>query len=109
MHSYHAATGVIYYAQINKNAVSCWNSNKELKAANFKEVVRDNDKLIYPSDLSVSLCQLFEKIYSWIWKNQIKYVARNKEWLSIFFGTITHIIMCFGPKKDKFPNMEPKH
>ena len=60
MHSYHAATGVIYYAQINKNAVSCWNSNKELKAANFKEVVRDNDKLIYPSDLSVSLCYLFE-------------------------------------------------
>jgi hypothetical protein len=54
MHSYHAATGVIYYAQINKNAVSCWNSNRELKAANFKEIVRDNEKLIYPSDLSVS-------------------------------------------------------
>ncbi|XP_070500416.1 L-dopachrome tautomerase yellow-f2-like [Chironomus tepperi] len=53
MHSYHAATGVIYYAQINKNAVSCWNSDRELKAANFKEVVRDDTKLIYPADLKI--------------------------------------------------------
>ena len=63
MHSYHEATGVVYYAQINKNAVSCWNSNRELKSTNFKEVIRDDAKLIYPSDLKVSWCLLFNPIH----------------------------------------------
>lgn len=62
MHSYHAATGVIYYAQINKNAVACWNSDRELKSANFKEVVKDDTKLIYPSDLKVSFAYIDEVI-----------------------------------------------
>jgi hypothetical protein len=55
MHSIHQGTGVAFFAQINKNAVWCWNSKKPLRASNVHEVLRDDVKLIYPSDLSVSV------------------------------------------------------
>lgn len=66
MHSYHANSGIIYYAQINKNAISCWNSNRELNPSNFKEIVRDDIKLVYPSDLMVSLWYL--TVWTVVWK-----------------------------------------
>ncbi|KAG5676601.1 hypothetical protein PVAND_006424 [Polypedilum vanderplanki] len=53
MHSYHEKSGIIYFAEINKNAVSCWNTRKPLRPSNVKIIARDDIKLIYPSDLSV--------------------------------------------------------
>jgi hypothetical protein len=55
MHSYHEKSGVMYFAEINKNAVSCWNTRKPLRPSNVKVIAKDDIKLIYPSDLSVSL------------------------------------------------------
>lgn len=57
MHSLHSSKNkdVMYFAQINKNAVSCWNTKKPLRPSNVHEVFRDDVKLIYPSDLSVSV------------------------------------------------------
>lgn len=56
MHGVHQKTGVMFFAEINKNAVSCWNTLRStLRPSNVVEVARDNEKLIYPSDLDVSV------------------------------------------------------
>lgn len=57
MHGYHQKTGVIFFAEINKNAVSCWNSKTSLRSSNMGEVARDNVTLVYPSDLNVRFRQ----------------------------------------------------
>jgi len=54
MHSYHDGTGVIFFAEINKNAVSCWNVKAKLKASNMGLIAKDDETLVYPNDLSVS-------------------------------------------------------
>lgn len=54
MHGYHQQTRVMFFAEINRNAVSCWNSNTSLRPSNMGEVARDNVTLVYPSDLNVS-------------------------------------------------------
>lgn len=53
MHGYHQKTGVMFFAEINKNAVTCWNSKSTLRPSNMGEVARDNVTLVYPSDLNV--------------------------------------------------------
>lgn len=55
MHAIHKATGTMFFAEINKCAITCWNSKtmKQLRASSMGEVARDNITLIYPSDLDV--------------------------------------------------------
>lgn len=53
MHGLHQRTGAMFFAEINKNAVSCWNSRGALRPTSMTEVARDNVTLVYPSDLSV--------------------------------------------------------
>lgn len=54
MHAVHQKTGMMFFAEINKNAVSCWNSKTVLRPSNMIQVAHDNEKLIYPADLDVS-------------------------------------------------------
>lgn len=53
MHGFHEKTSVIFFAEINKNAVSCWNSKSTLRPSNVDEISRDNVTLVYPNDLNV--------------------------------------------------------
>jgi dopachrome tautomerase len=62
MHGVHQQTGIMFFAEINKNAVSCWNSKKSsLQASKTEEIAQDNVNLIYPSDLNVSFVVEKEK------------------------------------------------
>jgi hypothetical protein len=55
MHGVHQKTGIMVFAEINKNAVSCWNTRKgSLAASRVGQIAQDDVKLIYPSDLNVS-------------------------------------------------------
>lgn len=54
MHGIHQKTGIMFFAEINKNAVSCWNTKSPLQPLKVDEIVQDDVNLIYPSDLNVS-------------------------------------------------------
>lgn len=47
-------TGVLFLTQVNKDGVGCWNTNKPLNPENFGLAVKDNEKLVFPNDLTVS-------------------------------------------------------
>lgn len=47
-------SGVIFYAQISRSGIGCWNSNKPLTPQNFHFLTGNNRTMIYPSDLTVS-------------------------------------------------------
>ena len=56
MHGIHQKTGIMFFAEINKNAVSCWNSRKSsLQPSKVGQIAQDDVSMIYPSDLNVSL------------------------------------------------------
>lgn len=38
---------------VNQNAVGCWNTNKNARSENFAIIHKDDQKLIYPSDLKI--------------------------------------------------------
>lgn len=53
MHSYEESTGVVFYAEVGRNAVGCWNSKQRFNALNHGIVQKDDVNMIYPSDLTV--------------------------------------------------------
>lgn len=53
MHEYDQNTGIIFYSQVNMNGFGCWNSNTQHRPENFDVLARDNQTMIYPSDLTV--------------------------------------------------------
>ncbi|XP_067618269.1 L-dopachrome tautomerase yellow-f2-like isoform X2 [Eurosta solidaginis] len=53
MHQYDPRTGVIFYAEIQRNGVGCWNTNKPFSSQNHGSVVQDAQRMIYPSDLTI--------------------------------------------------------
>ncbi|XP_060521874.1 L-dopachrome tautomerase yellow-f2-like isoform X2 [Cylas formicarius] len=48
----HKKSGVMFLGLVNQNAVGCWNVNNNLKSISI--VQKDDDKMIYPSDVKVS-------------------------------------------------------
>jgi hypothetical protein len=46
-------TNVMFFAEMQNNAVSCWNVKKDLKRSNMDIVKQNNATLIYPVDLLV--------------------------------------------------------
>jgi len=54
MHGYDPGTGVIFFAEIQKNGVGCWRPTTPISAGNYGSVDSNAMDMIYPSDLSVS-------------------------------------------------------
>ncbi|XP_018803085.1 PREDICTED: L-dopachrome tautomerase yellow-f2-like [Bactrocera latifrons] len=53
MHSYDQNSGIIFYAEIQRNGIGCWNTNKPFSAQNHGTVAQDAQRMIYPSDLTI--------------------------------------------------------
>ncbi|XP_017031202.1 L-dopachrome tautomerase yellow-f2-like [Drosophila kikkawai] len=53
MHEYDPKTGVIFFAEIQKNGVGCWNTHKPFSAESHGTVDSNARDMIYPSDLSI--------------------------------------------------------
>ncbi|XP_059610190.1 L-dopachrome tautomerase yellow-f2-like [Phlebotomus argentipes] len=53
LHDFDESTGVLFFAEIGRNAVGCWNTHHVFAPENFGTVKQDKDTFIYPSDLSV--------------------------------------------------------
>lgn len=50
---YDAKTDVIFYTQINRDAIGCWNINKPFTPENQGLVDSDSDSLVFPNDLKI--------------------------------------------------------
>lgn len=50
---YDEITNVIFYTQINRNAIGCWNTKKPFTIENQGIVARDDEALIFPNDLRI--------------------------------------------------------
>lgn len=55
MHDYDPHSGVIFYSQIATNGVSCWDTNKPFSDRKHAIIDRNDETMIYPSDLNVSV------------------------------------------------------
>ncbi|XP_050339573.1 L-dopachrome tautomerase yellow-f2-like [Bactrocera neohumeralis] len=53
MHSCDQKSGIIFYAEIQRNGIGCWNTNKPFSAQNHGTVAQDAQRMIYPSDLTI--------------------------------------------------------
>lgn len=53
MHEYDPITNVLFYAEIQQNGVGCWNTRKPFSAANHGTVAKNEQTMIYPSDLTI--------------------------------------------------------
>ncbi|CAK1553242.1 unnamed protein product [Leptosia nina] len=54
MHDYHEPTGVLFFADMGRDAVSCWKTDKPLGRENVGILAQDSERLVYPSDLHVT-------------------------------------------------------
>ncbi|XP_053698589.1 L-dopachrome tautomerase yellow-f2-like [Sabethes cyaneus] len=52
-HDYDEGTSVLFYTEVNRNSIGCWNSKHGFDADNHGIVHLDNEKMIYPSDLTI--------------------------------------------------------
>ncbi|XP_061393605.1 L-dopachrome tautomerase yellow-f2-like [Musca vetustissima] len=53
MHEYDPRTGVVFYAEIQRNGVGCWSYKKPFTPSNHGTVAQDEQRMIYPSDLTI--------------------------------------------------------
>uniref|UniRef100_A0AAG5CYD5 Yellow protein n=1 Tax=Anopheles atroparvus TaxID=41427 RepID=A0AAG5CYD5_ANOAO len=53
IHQYDPVTGVLFYAEVNRNSIGCWNSATRFEPENHGIVHLDNQNFIYPSDLTL--------------------------------------------------------
>jgi dopachrome tautomerase len=46
-------TGAVFYTQINRDAIGCWNSMKPYTKENQGLVASDSENLVFPNDLRI--------------------------------------------------------
>lgn len=55
MHAFDNRTGVIFFSQVATNAIACWNTAKPFEPRNIGMIARDDQYMIYPADINVSV------------------------------------------------------
>ncbi|KAI4500680.1 hypothetical protein M0802_004272 [Mischocyttarus mexicanus] len=46
-------TQIAYFTQVNKNGISCWDTNVKLTPETFILIGQDNETMVYPNDLAI--------------------------------------------------------
>nr|CAD7408801.1 unnamed protein product [Timema cristinae] len=68
---YDETSEVLFYTQVNRNGIGCWNSNKPFTPENQALITSDNETFIFPNDLKVrngNLWVLTDKMPVFIYK-----------------------------------------
>uniref|UniRef100_A0A1B0CI74 Protein yellow n=2 Tax=Lutzomyia longipalpis TaxID=7200 RepID=A0A1B0CI74_LUTLO len=69
---YDPSTEVIFYTQVNRDAIGCWNTNKPFNPDNQGLVDSDSEALVFPNDLKVdpsgTLWVLSDRMPAFIYK-----------------------------------------
>uniref|UniRef100_A0A1Y9G9K3 Yellow protein n=1 Tax=Anopheles albimanus TaxID=7167 RepID=A0A1Y9G9K3_ANOAL len=53
IHQFDPVTGVLFYAEVNRNSIGCWNSAQRFEPETHGIVHLDNKDFIYPSDMTL--------------------------------------------------------
>lgn len=53
MHACDPHSGIIFYAQVQKNGFGCWNTRTPFTIRNHVDLMHNNKTMIYPSDINV--------------------------------------------------------
>lgn len=92
---YHSGTGVLFYPQVNKDAIGCWNTRKPLNADNNGLVDSDSDALVFPNDVKLdkndNLWVLTDRLpvflYSSLRPNEYNYRILTGNVTELIYGT----------------------
>lgn len=60
MHQFNEPSGVMFYSQIARNGIACWNSNRPFSAENHALIAADRNRMIYPADITVCVYIYYE-------------------------------------------------
>ncbi|CAO1346510.1 unnamed protein product [Diamesa hyperborea] len=52
-HFYDKSTNVLFFTEMQKNSMTCWNAKSPMMPSNIHNVHKDDTKLIYPADLNI--------------------------------------------------------
>lgn len=55
MHHFDGESQVLFYAEVNRNSIGCWNTQSNFSADNHDIIHHDNERMIYPTDLSADV------------------------------------------------------
>lgn len=66
IHALDRETGVVFFALVQQNAVSCWDSKKPFAPQNMALVYKNDNDIVYPNDLSID-----NDGYVWFMSNSI--------------------------------------
>ncbi|XP_047542949.1 L-dopachrome tautomerase yellow-f-like [Vanessa atalanta] len=100
MHEYHQKSGTIFFAEIGRDAVSCWNSGKMLNPSNIAMLAQDRQRMSYPSDLHVTDDEV------WVMANTLprfgySRLDTNEYNFYIYSGNVNELIadtVCSAPR-----------
>lgn len=85
-------SGVMFYTQLQKDGVYCWNTNKDLVPENLVEIASDNDTMIFTNDLKVDtqgrLWVLTDRLPTFIYRG----LGEDETNYHIFSGKVDEII-----------------
>uniref|UniRef100_A0A182Q3X4 Yellow protein n=1 Tax=Anopheles farauti TaxID=69004 RepID=A0A182Q3X4_9DIPT len=95
-HAYDPTTGVLFYAEVNRNSIGCWNTNKPFDPDNHGIVHLDNEEMIYPADLRIDrdgdLWVISNRLPIWIYSKLNRTAVNYRIWRQSAFkaaaGTI---------------------
>lgn len=51
--------GVLFYNLVDDNAIACWDSSKPYRKENLLTFARDDEKLVFPSDIRINHSHLW--------------------------------------------------
>lgn len=58
-------TNVLFFTQLQKDGIACWNTKKDLTPENVALVAEDHEKIVFPNDLKVRrITMIFSIVYS---------------------------------------------
>lgn len=96
---YDEATGVLFYTQVNKDSIGCWNTKSPYFAETQGLVDSDSDALVFPNDLKVdnegTLWVLSDRMPLFLYKNlkagEYNYRILRGRTQEIIQGTPCHV------------------
>ncbi|XP_058467637.1 L-dopachrome tautomerase yellow-f2-like [Malaya genurostris] len=66
IHAFDRETGVIFFALIQQNAISCWDTKKPFAPQNMAIIYKNDAEIVYPNDLAID-----NDGYVWFMSNSI--------------------------------------
>ncbi|XP_026748077.1 L-dopachrome tautomerase yellow-f2-like [Trichoplusia ni] len=95
MHGYHAPSRVMFFAEVGRDAVSCWHTDKPLAPGNMGMLAQDQLRMSYPSDLHVTDDEVWVManslprfIYSRLNPNQYNFFVYRAKVADLIAGTV---------------------